>query len=73
VYGSLVEFNDGQITRIHNNQNYHSGSLSLSEYIFWFLTEHFLLILLLSATAISMLSILIYSALKAQSKRRLSS
>jgi hypothetical protein len=73
IYGSLIEFNEGQITRILNNQNYHVGSLSLPDYIFWLLTEHLLLLLLLATSAISMLSILIYSGLKVQRKKRLPS
>lgn len=73
IYGSLVEFNDGQITRIQNKQNYHAGSLSVSNYIYWFLTEHLVLLYLLSAAGIAMMSLLVFSGLKAQKKRRLQS
>lgn len=73
IYGSLVEFNDSQITRIHNNQNYHAGSLSVPEYIYWLVTENFIFFLLFSALAIATLSMLIYSGLKIQRRKRLPS
>jgi hypothetical protein len=71
IFGSYIEFNDGKISKIIDDQTYHNGSLSFINYLYWSLSEYLTLFLLISAIAIVMLSLLMYAGLKSRRKQRL--
>jgi hypothetical protein len=71
ISGALVRLNEGKVELVTNEQTYHSGSLSWTEYLSWLLSEYVALLISISMIAAVIPSLLIYAALKAKRRKRL--